>query len=329
MGPVLLDRRLRRINYLRLSVTDRCNLRCLYCMPAEGLPLFEKAELLSSRELLTIARTAVGLGIRKIRVTGGEPLLRQDILFLLESMGRLPHLERLVLTTNGLRLADVADDLVRCRVSGVNISIDSLQEDKFQAITRGGRLASCLSGIDAALTAGLNTKLNVVVMRGVNDDEILDFVALSRERQLAVRFIEYMPTRARGDGADLTLPTHQLLDRIRRHYPLTAADAEDELRLAGPARNFHIPEHAGRIGVISPVSCRFCQDCNRIRVTPTGLARGCLFHEDGLDLRPYLRRGDDLGLARALLAVVQDKPEGHELGGDQHLGQVPMSRLGG
>ncbi|PID80530.1 GTP 3',8-cyclase MoaA [bacterium DOLZORAL124_64_63] len=326
---MLLDRHQRRISYLRLSVTDRCNLRCRYCMPAEGLPLFDRAEMLTPDEMLTIARTAVGLGIRKIRVTGGEPLIRSDILTLLAQMGALPNLERLVLTTNGLRLERLARGLVRCGVSGVNISIDSLQPERYGQITRGGNLDRCLAGIAAALEAGLRTKLNVVLMNGVNDDEILDFVELARTRPVAVRFIEYMPTRNRRAERHLTLPTEDLLARLARAHTLRDADAGDDLALAGPARNFRLEGFVGTVGVISPVSCHFCSDCNRIRVTATGLARGCLFHEDGLDLKPWLRDGDELGLARALLRVIQDKPQGHDLDGQDGPDQVPMSRLGG
>ena len=329
MEPILLDKHKRRISYLRLSVTDRCNLRCRYCMPAEGLPLFKRAEMLSHDELLKIAGTAVGMGIRKIRVTGGEPLVRPDILSLLEQMGSLPNLERLVLTTNALRLARLAPELVSRGVSGVNISIDSLRPERYAEITRGGRLADCLAGIDAAADAGLRTKLNVVLMKDVNDDELFDFVELARTRPLAVRFIEYMPTQDRHADRHLTLPTEDLLARLQAAHPLQDADAGDELALAGPARNFRLEGFEGTVGAISPVSCHFCQDCNRIRVTATGMARGCLFHEDGLDLKPWLRNGDDAGLARALLRVIQDKPERHDLAGDDRPDQVPMSRLGG
>lgn len=329
MSPVLLDRQLRRINYLRLSVTDRCNLRCTYCMPAGGIPLFKPTELLSADEIVTIAGTAVGMGIRKIRVTGGEPLVRPDIGELLGLLGRLPKLERLVLTTNGLRLGSLADELVACGVSGVNISIDSLRSDRYSDITRGGKLNRCRAGIEAALSAGLHTKLNVVIMRGVNDDELLDFVEFTREHPVTVRFIEYMPTQNKREERHLTYPAEELLNFIRRSHNITPADNSNELKMAGPARNFAIPDYAGRVGVISPVSCHFCRDCNRIRVTATGLARGCLFHEDGINLRPYLEQGDDVGLARALLAVVRTKPEGHDLHGDDGPEQVPMSRLGG
>jgi len=329
MTPVLKDSQHRRINYLRLSVTDRCNLRCSYCMPSEGLPIFQRAELLTRDEILTLARLAVGLGIRKIRVTGGEPLLRPDIVDLLTTLGQLPQLERLVLSTNGMRLGKLAPAVKAAGVSGANISIDSLDPDRYRDITRGGDLKRCLAGIDAALYAGLRTKLNVVVMAGVNDHEALDFLELARTRPVAVRFIEYMPTRGRDHDHRLTVPTADLLDRLRRATTLTPIERPGGLTLAGPARNFRLPDGQGTVGVISPVSCSFCEDCNRIRITANGLARGCLFHDTGLDLKPWLRAGDENGLTEALRRVVADKPVRHTLDEDTGPDQVPMSRLGG
>ena len=329
MPTPLRDKHLRCINYLRLSVTDRCNLRCSYCMPAEGLPIFKRDELLTRQEIMTIARLAVHSGIRKIRVTGGEPLIRPDIVELLGELGALPDLERLVLTTNGLRLDTLAAQVKKAGVSGANISIDSLNPGLYKEITRGGDLQRCLAGIEAALAVGLRTKLNVVVMAGVNDHEAPDFVEFARKYPVAVRFIEYMPTGGKEVGPSLTVPTDTLLKRLSDGVELTPIERPGGLSMAGPARNFHIPDGAGTVGVISPVSCHFCQDCNRIRITATGLARGCLFHESGLDLKPWLRDGDEVGLARALRQVVMDKPEGHKLDEDGGADQVPMSRLGG
>ncbi len=329
MRTPMQDSHHRHINYLRLSVTDRCNLRCSYCMPAEGLPVFDRGELLTRTEIMTIARLAVGLGIRKIRVTGGEPLVRPDIVELLDEMGHLPDLERLVLTTNGLRLGKLASPLKQAGVSGVNISIDSLDKDLYREITRGGDLQRCLEGIDASIEAGLHTKINVVVMSGVNDHEAPDFVEFVRTRPISVRFIEYMPTRGKDHGKSLTLPTAELLQRLNRQMPLEAIERSGGLIMAGPARNFRIPGSLGNVGVISPVSCKFCDDCNRIRITSTGLARGCLFHDSGLDLKPWLRPGDEKGLIEALRRVVNDKPSGHQLDQGEGPDIVPMSQLGG
>jgi len=329
----LQDSQKRRINYLRLSVTDRCNLRCSYCMPAEGLPFFDREDLLTRTEIMTIARLAVGMGIRKIRVTGGEPLVRPDIVDLLHELGHLPDLERLVLTTNGLRLGQLAPQLKEAGVSGANISIDSLNADLYSKITRGGDLNQCLEGIDAAIAAGLRTKINVVVMNGVNDHEAADFVEFVRTRPISVRFIEYMPTRGKdegqNDGKSLTLPTAQLLERLNKETPMEPIVRTDGFNMAGPARNFKVPGAVGSVGVISPVSCNFCDDCNRIRITSTGLARGCLFHDTGLDLKPWLRADDEAGLIAALRRVVDDKPSGHQLDTDDGPDIVPMSQLGG
>jgi len=329
MKKILQDSHQRRINYLRLSVTDRCNLRCSYCMPAEGLPIFDRKDLLSHSEIMTIARTAVQLGIRKIRVTGGEPLVRADIVELLTELGSLPNLERLVLTTNGLLLGSMADRLRDAGVSGANISIDSLDPDRYREITRGGDLNRCLAGIDAAIEAGLHTKINVVVMAGVNDHEAPAFVDFARNHPVSVRFIEYMPTRGRQHKDTLTLPTADLLERLRQVATLEPVERPGALTMAGPARTFRIPDAKGTVGVISPVTCHFCEDCNRIRITATGLARGCLFHETGLDLKPWLRSDDYQGLAEAMRQVVYDKPTGHRLDEDDGPEQVAMSRVGG
>ncbi len=325
----LQDSHKRRINYLRLSVTDRCNLRCTYCMPAEGLPIFDRQELLTSNEIMTIARLAVEMGIRKIRVTGGEPLVRRDIVELLHELGHLPQLERLVLTTNGLAMGKLAPRLKEAGVSGANISIDSLDADLYRDITRGGDLNRCLAGIDASIAAGLRTKINVVMMNGVNDHEISDFVDFVRTRPIAVRFIEYMPTRSKSQGRSLTLPSDELLERINKVTPLEPIERSGGFNMAGPAKNFRVAGAKGTVGVISPVSCHFCDDCNRIRITSTGLARGCLFHDTGLDLKPWLRSGDEAGLCEALRRVVDDKPEKHQLDTDDGPDVVPMSQLGG
>jgi len=328
---VLQDGLKRRINYLRLSITDRCNLRCQYCMPAEGEQFLPRAELLSDAEILTLGRVAAGIGIRKIRITGGEPLLHPNVVELLRSLRALPGLERLVLTTNGLRLAELAAPLREAGIEGVNISIDSLRPDRYAEITRGGDLARCRAGIDAALEAGFFTKINMVVMRGVNDDEVLDFVDLAREHPLSVRFIEYMPTR--GDNGDnLTVPAEELLERIGQSHELQAQTHKSSGVMAGPARNYRLAGAVGTVGVISPVSKMFCSSCNRIRVGADGMARGCLFLNEPVDLRPQLRAGDEAGLAKTLQELVLRKPEQHDLTPDGRRDDddpLAMSRMGG
>lgn len=300
-------------------------------MPDEGMTFLDRDELLTNEQLTTLAEVAVGTGIRKIRVTGGEPLVRKDIVPLLSSFGAIPELERLVLTTNGTQLGQLAGPLKEAGVSGVNISLDSLKPDTFHTITKTGQWEKSWDGMHRALEVGLRTKLNVVVMRGVNDDEILDFVRLTEDLPVEVRFIEYMPTKGKESDISLTLPAQDVLDRVATEMDLQPLGSEIH---AGPAKRFQVENWAGTIGVISPISCHFCQDCNRIRVTATGLARSCLFHEDGLDLRPLLVKGDRNGLARALTEVVAIKPETHQL--EQKLGpesdgpdSINMSRLGG
>jgi cyclic pyranopterin phosphate synthase len=321
----------RQVSYLRLSVTDRCNLRCTYCMPAEGIAFAPSGDLLTRGQFVRLAQVAVDLGVRKIRVTGGEPLLRPDIVELLGEIGDIGGLEHLALTTNGVRLAGLAGPLRKAGVHGVNISLDSLRPGRFADITRGGSLTRCLQGLDAALAVGLEVKLNVVVMRGINSDEILEFAELARDLPLEVRYIEHMPTREGADEARLTVPAAEILDTIAACHGLETMESPLH---SGPARRFKVPGWVGTIGVISAVSCHFCEDCNRIRVTASGQARSCLFHEAGLDLKPWLTTGDDAGLAAAFRQAVAIKPESHDLGpdgrrGDEGTGPIIMSRLGG
>lgn len=328
---VLRDGRQRRINYLRLSITDRCDLRCLYCMPAEGEAFMPRDQIMSDQEIMTLGRVAVGLGIRKIRITGGEPLLRPGVVDLLGGLRALPGLERLVLTTNGLKLAGLAHDLRAAGIEGVNISIDSLSPERYAEITRGGRLSRCLEGIEAALDAGFYTKLNMVVMRGINDDEIVDLASLAQHRPLSVRFIEYMPTRGRGDEG-LTVPSDEVFARLGEAFTLEDRPHEKGSVMAGPARNYRIVGGEGSVGVISPVSKLFCSSCNRIRVGADGTARGCLFLNEPVDLRKHIQAGDEAALAAALLDIVQRKPERHDLHPDGHRDgddPVAMSRMGG
>jgi GTP 3',8-cyclase len=306
----LIDTYGRRINYLRLSVTDRCNLRCTYCMPPEGVKKLGHGDLLSYEELHRVAEAAVGLGIRKIRVTGGEPLVRKGLVGFLERLAALPGLRELVLTTNGLILEELALPLRRAGVQRLNISLDSLQPETFARITRGGELERALAGLAAAEAAGFSpVKINMVVMRGVNDRELLDFAALTLDRPWTVRFIEYMPTTREHGWERLAVSGEEVLARIGARYPLLPAVSAE---MAGPARNFKIGGSRGTIGIITPVSGHFCAACNRIRVTAAGTARGCLFGGDGIDLKPLLAAGD-AALREALGNVILGKPGGHRL----------------
>lgn len=324
----LIDTHGRRINYLRLSVTDRCNMRCSYCMPPEGIPLLQHGDMLSYEELYHVASEAVALGIEKIRITGGEPLVRKGLIGFIERLSALPGLRELVLTTNGVLLREMALPLRRAGVQRLNISLDSLNPTTFAAITRGGDLRKVLDGIAAADEAGFPpVKINMVVMRGVNDDELLDFAALTLRQPCTVRFIEYMPTLQDKGWDAQSVDGREILERIGRHFPLLPLVSTE---MAGPSRNFKISGAAGAIGIITPISGHFCESCNRIRVTASGLVRGCLFENKTVDLKPHLRSPGHSNVREILRRIVMDKPDRHHLAEEEpgH-GSVAMSRIGG
>ena len=324
----LIDAYGRHINYLRLSVTDRCNMRCSYCMPAEGVEKLTHDQVLSYEDLIRVSAQAVAAGIEKIRVTGGEPLVRRGILPFLSRVAALDGLKELVLTTNGLLLKDLAQGLRDAGVRRLNISLDSLQPETFARITRGGDLALVLEGIDAAERAGFPPhKINVVVMRGVNDGEILDFVRLTLERPYAVRFIEYMPTSGEGDWRALCVPGAEIRERIAERYQIEEVQNSE---LSGPSKNFRVQGAPGSLGIITAMTGHFCDACNRLRVTASGMAQGCLFSAPGVDLRPVLATGDDALLRQEIQRIVAAKPGRHQLT-DVGAEAVPfaMSRVGG
>ncbi|HVP43634.1 MAG TPA: GTP 3',8-cyclase MoaA [Terriglobales bacterium] len=300
----------RLINYLRLSVTDRCNLRCRYCMPAEGVPWIPHEDILRFEELERIARQAVALGLCKIRVTGGEPLVRRGVIGFLERLVAIPGMRSLVLTTNGVLLAQMAEELRRAGVERLNVSLDSLRPVTFAQITRGGDLQEVLDGVAAAEIAGFPpVKINTVVMRGINEDEVSDFAELTLRQAYTVRFIEYMPTMERADWHSTWVSGAEILRKLEQRYrleELTSADPH------GPARYLRIAGAAGKIGIITPVSNHFCDCCNRLRVTASGLAKACLFARGGVDLKPYLRQGDE-ALRGALRQIATHKPAWHNL----------------
>ncbi len=317
----------RKINYLRLSVTDRCNMRCVYCMPAEGIRLVDHGDVLTYEQLLVIAGIAVRNGIEKIRVTGGEPLVRKGIIGFLEQLAEIPGLRQLVLTTNGLALQAMAEPLRRAGVQRLNISLDSLQPETFATITRGADLRQVLAGIEAARQADFPIKINMVAMRGINDAEILDFVALTLEKSLNVRFIEYMPAIRVDQWEARVVSGESILEKIASCYSFAIQERDG---LAGPAQIFRINGAAGTFGIITPITGHFCEDCNRIRVTAAGKVRGCLFADDSLDLKSYLVQGDLDGLTTALRTVVTCKPKQHELtAGGQNYTSFAMAAVGG
>ncbi len=324
---LLKDNHGRKINYLRLSVTDRCNMRCRYCMPPQGVDKLAHQQVLSYEELYQLAEAAVAIGIRKIRVTGGEPLVRKGIIDFLGQLGRLPGLKELVLTSNGVRLAELAADLKAAGVKRLNISLDSLRPEVFAQVTRRDELARVLAGIVAAEEVGLPLKINMVVMRGVNDAELVDFAAMTLEKNCSVRFIEYMPAIKAQNWQSLVVPGEEILTRIAECYqfsPLVRGE------LAGPAREYRIAGAAGTIGVITALSGHFCQDCNRIRITASGRVRTCLFADGEYDLREALASGDSTNLQTVLRQLVGVKPAMHTMDQNEASHQAfTMARIGG
>jgi cyclic pyranopterin phosphate synthase len=317
----------RRINYLRLSVTDRCNLRCRYCMPAEGVPKLLHSDILTFEQMHRIVRLAVSLGIDKIRITGGEPLVRKNLVHFLEDLSTIDGLKELVLTTNGLLLREFAADLRRAGVQRLNVSLDSLKPETFSAITRGGHLEQALDGIAAATEAGFPpVKINTVVIRGTNDAEILDFAALTLRTPHHVRFIEYMPTNTAPEWSSAFVSGDEILEQLRAVYPLESVPSAES---DGPASMFRIRGAMGTIGIITPISHHFCESCNRLRVTASGVVKGCLFDGGTVSLTPYLESSDQ-ELRAVLMRVLVNKPDRHHLlDHDPLLKPFAMSEVGG
>ena len=306
----LIDRFGRHISYLRISVTDRCDFRCVYCM-AEEMTFLPKKDVLSFEEIEAIAGAFIARGTTKIRLTGGEPLVRRDIMDLVGMLGqRIGHgLDELTLTTNGSQLRKHARSLFDAGVRRLNVSLDTLNAERFQAITRRGRMHEVLDGIDAAQDAGLSIKINMVAMRGVNDDEIEPMMAWAHGRAMGLTLIEGMPLGEVGiDRVDSYLPLRELHETLARRYTLTRLDK----RTGGPARYVHVAETGGVLGFITPMSHNFCESCNRVRLTATGQLFLCLGQEDQVNLRDALRDGGAEALDAAMDHAMAIKPKGHD-----------------
>lgn len=318
----------RRITYLRLSVTDRCNLRCRYCMPEEGVPKLRHDDVLRYEQMTRIVREAVALGVEKVRVTGGEPLVRKGIVPFLGGLAKTEGLKQLVLTTNGVMLEELAVPLREAGVQRLNVSLDSLRPTTLATITRGGELDRVMAGLEAAERAGFPApKINAVLMRGVNDDEILDFAELTLTKGYTVRFIEYMPVANNTGWTALCVTGEEILRRISERYEIAPAEADEG---SGPAKNYRIAGAKGKIGIITPMSKHFCGSCNRIRVTANGIAKGCLFGNSGVDLKPALEQADDEALRAVLRKLVNGKQGGHGLTMDRpETASFAMSQIGG
>jgi cyclic pyranopterin phosphate synthase len=345
------------VKVLRISVTDRCNFRCVYCMPEEGVRWLPKEDILSFEEIADVVRAAIDVhGIRRFKLTGGEPTLRHGIVDLVRMLRRIPGVEDLSLTTNGFLLEDLAGALKESGLDRVTVSIDSLQPERFKRITRTGDLATVLRGLDRAEDVGLESlKVNCVTMRGTNDDELVDFARLSLNRKLTVRFIEYMPLGdaallrptsrnidaseigpaggcgAQDRGENALIPESEVRQTIERELGALAPVDRDSEAGVGPANVYVLSKGnpKGRIGFISAMSAPFCSTCNRLRLTANGILRSCLFEGGEVDIRPMLRgnlqsKERQLAVAQAMTDCVRLKPEVHS-----HHGNEQMSRIGG
>lgn len=309
----LADQFNRPITYLRISVTDKCNLRCGYCMPPQGLPWLPKDDVLTYEEITRVVSAAAAVGVRSIRLTGGEPLVRRNLAALVRSLAAIPGIDDIALSTNGLLLCDQLDELASAGLARVNISLDTLRADRFEAIARRPGLQRVLDAIDASLAAGMHpVKINCVVMRGHNDDEVAALARLTIDRAVYVRFIEVMPVHENLDlQAQAYISSDEILQRIAADAPLHPAPGPGG---NGPARYFAFEGARGAVGIISPLSHDYCERCNRVRLTADGRLRLCLFGDQHVDLRTPLRAGasqDDLAaLLRGSMAI---KPERHHL----------------
>lgn len=315
MQQPLVDAYERKIDYLRISVTDRCNLRCVYCMPPEGIDLAESKNILRYEEILRLVRLSASHGVSKVRITGGEPLVRKGIVEFLRDVASVPGIKDLSLTTNGVLLKDYAQKLKDAGLKRVNVSLDSLKRDRFEKMTRGDNLKEVLEGLEEAQKVGLTpVKLNMVVIKDFNDDEVVDFALMSKTKPYHIRYIEYMPFNTQeGWQRDKCITAKEIKERIEKAVePLEPVVDTDGA--AGPARRYRFHGAPGEIGLISPVSEHFCGSCNRLRLTSDGKLRTCLFSDNEIDLRTPLRDGSpDEVIEKILLAAVREKPKGHSI----------------
>ncbi|OEF96970.1 GTP 3',8-cyclase MoaA [Desulfuribacillus alkaliarsenatis] len=324
----LIDKFGRKHDYMRIAVTDRCNLRCQYCMPEEGVKALNHVNILSFEEILSVVKVAASLGVRKIRLTGGEPLVRKDLEKLIFMISQVEGIEDIAMTTNAIHLAERIDDLQAAGLNRVNISLDSLNADKFRELTRGGDLDKVLKGVEAAIDRGLEpVKVNAVVIKGFNDDEIADFIRWTIDTPIQMRFIEYMPIGDSLVWKDGYFP----LEEVRK-IAESIAPVIDVVGVKGngPASVFKLAGAAGTVGIIHPVSQHFCSSCNRLRLTADGKLKPCLFWQKEVDIRPYIH--DEQQLDNVFRDVLNLKEEKHqmteELQGEKRTVRK-MSQIGG
>jgi len=311
LSTILTDQFGRTINYLRLSVTDRCNLRCLYCMPIEGIGRITHDEVMRFEELTRVCRVLARMGIGTVRVTGGEPLVRKGVANFVGELKALEGIERVTMTTNGVLLGEHLETLATAGLDAVNVSLDTLDDERFRRLTKGGGMSGILPAIDRALALGLEVKINCVPMRGFNEEDIVRIAALARDRNIAVRFIELMPL---GIAAEMQpLPIGEVVALIEKNFgSLTTSPATG----SGPAVYHGLPGFAGQIGIIGALSRGFCEKCNRLRLTAAGILKPCLSSDLGVDLRRLVRdNASDGEIEGAVRELAGKKPAGHSFGG--------------
>ncbi len=304
----LLDKFGRKITYLRLAITDRCNLRCQYCMPAQGIDIVDRTELLSYKEMFRITRVLSELGVNKVRLTGGEPFVRKDFINFLESLSFNDKLEEINITTNGALISNHIDKLESYKINAINLSLDSLQKEKFEKITRRDVFDSVYDTFEKLEKSNLKLKLNVVVQSGVNTDEIIDFIELTKNKDIAVRFIEEMPFNGKGQRAISEVWNFKkILNHIKNQY----ADIDPILsKKSSTSVNYRIPNYQGTFGIIPAFTRTICSDCDRIRITSTGLFKNCLFDGGVFNVRDFIRNGaSDDELKKLFIDTVHHKPE--------------------
>ena len=325
----MLDKLNRKIDYLRISVIDRCNLRCVYCMPEEGLESIPHEEILTYEEILRICETVSQLGIKKIKITGGEPLVRKDIVNLIRDIKNLDKIEQVTLTTNGILLYDMLDDLYDAGIDAINISLDTLKEDNFKQITRRDGLEKVLMAIDKAYNLGIRVKINCLAIRDFNINELADIANFAKDREIDVRFIELMPI---GFGKKYTqIDNDEILSILESNFgtfePVT------EKRGNGPAKYYKNKDMKGCIGFISAISHEFCESCNRIRLTSNGFLKLCLHYNKGIDLKEPIRNGiSDEDLKVLIHDTIWNKPLSHKFGhtnGEKDIEVKNMVQIGG
>ncbi|SDG34774.1 GTP 3',8-cyclase MoaA [Desulfosporosinus hippei] len=321
------DQYLRRIEYLRISVTDRCNLRCQYCMPAEGVQWLPHDSILSFEEILRLMRISTQLGFRRFRVTGGEPLVRKGILDFLQESAQLPGVDDLMLTTNGLLLPEMAFDIKSAGVQRINISLDTMDRDRFYENTRGGDVSKVIQGVFRSLEAGLNpVKINVVVVRGFNTDELPSFLTLAKQYPLHVRFIELMPIGVSSEQRSDFVPIQEMKELLGLEDDIPIKDIPG----GGPAEYFRPNGFKGSIGFISALSRHFCNTCNRVRLTADGKLRPCLHSKHEVDFREVLRSGiSDQEIMKLFAQAVWHKPAEHHMNNEAWQDTRVMSQIGG